>query len=97
VVPDTGKTLRADAGRPVNAPEPVRVEEDDSGLPAAVVAKRRRQMVAAVEDRWRLDDEWWRPDSIGVSRLYFSVRLASGHRLVLYKDLATGEWYRQGY
>ena len=94
MVPDTGKTLRADAGRPVNAPEPVKVEEDSSGFPAAVRAKRR-QAVAAVEDRWRLDDEWWRREP--VSRLYFSARLASGHRLVLYKDLASGEWYKQGY
>jgi hypothetical protein len=94
VVPDTGKTLRADAGRPVNAPEPVKVEEGPSGFPAAVRAKRR-QAVAAIEDRWRLDDEWWRREP--VSRLYFSVRLASGHRVVLYKDLASGEWYKQGY
>ena len=94
MVPDTGKTLRADAGRPVNAPEPVKVEEDQAGLPAAVRAKRR-QAVAAIEDRWRLDDEWWRREP--VSRLYFSVRLASGHRVVLYKDLASGEWYKQGY
>ena len=94
MVPDTGKTLRADAGRPVNAPEPVKVEEDAAGFPAAVRAKRR-QAVAAVEDRWRLDDEWWRREP--VSRLYFSVRLASGHRVVLYKDLVSGEWYKQGY
>jgi hypothetical protein len=95
VVTDTGKTLRAEASRPVNAPEPVKVEEDGSGFPAAVGEKRRRQAVAAVEDRWRLDDEWWRREP--VARLYYSVRLASGHRVVLYKDLTTGEWYRQGY
>jgi hypothetical protein len=94
VVPDTGKTLRADASKPVNAPEPVKVEEDAAGLPAALRAKRR-QAVAAVEDRWRLDDEWWRREP--VSRLYYSVRLASGHRAVLYKDLISGEWYRQDY
>jgi hypothetical protein len=95
VVPDTGKTLRAETGRPVNAPEPVRVEEDAAGFPVAVGAKRRRQAVAAVEDRWRLDDEWWRREP--VTRLYYSVRLASGHRLVLYKDLITGDWYEQVY
>jgi hypothetical protein len=72
----------------------VKVEEDAAGFPAAVRAKHR-QAVAAVEDRWRLDDEWWRREP--VSRLYFSVRLASGHRIVLYKDLVGGEWYKQGY
>ena len=94
MVSDTGKTLRADAGRPVNAPEPVKVEEDAAGLPVAIRMKRR-QAVAAIEDRWRLDDEWWRREP--VSRLYFNVRLASGHRIVLYKDLVGGEWYKQGY
>jgi hypothetical protein len=94
MVEDTGKTLRADTHRPVNTPEPVRVEEDASGLPVAVKAKRR-QAVAYVEDRWRIDDEWWRAEP--VARLYYNVRLASGQRLVLYKDIATGGWYQQDY
>ncbi|MFH1646569.1 MAG: hypothetical protein ABID71_02605 [Chloroflexota bacterium] len=94
MVEDTGKTLRADAYRPVNAPEPVRVEEDASGLPAAVRTPRR-QTVAAIEERWRLDDEWWRAGP--VARLYYTVRLASGERLLLYKDLVNGGWYRQSY
>jgi hypothetical protein len=94
VVADTGKTLRADAYKPVNAPEPLRVEEDADGLPIAVRTKRR-QAVNSIEDRWRLDDEWWRAEP--VSRLYYNVLLASGQRLVLYKDLITGEWYSQEY
>jgi len=94
VVADTGKTLRADAYRPVNAPEPLKVEESASGLPVAVRMKRR-QPVATIEDTWRLDDEWWREEP--VSRLYYNVLLASGRRLVLYKDLVTGDWYEQEY
>ncbi len=94
MVEDTGKALRADTYRPVNAPESVRVEEDASGLPLAVRTKRR-QVVAAVEDRWRIDDEWWRSEP--VVRLYYTVRLASGQRLVLYKDLNDSGWYRQSY
>jgi hypothetical protein len=97
MVEDTGKTLRADTHRPVNAPEPVKVEEDASGLPAAVGGKRRpfQGRVADIEDRWRLDDVWWRVET--VSRLYYNVLLASGQRLVLYKDLADGRWYQQDY
>jgi len=73
----------------------VKVEEASSGnLPLAVWAPRR-QVVVNVGDRWRIDDEWWRSEP--VSRLYYEVILASGHRLVLYKDLAAGEWYRQEY
>ena len=94
MVEDTGKTLRADTYRPVNVPEAVRVEEDDSGCPAAV-GEKRRQVVAAIEDRWRIDDEWWRSES--VTRLYYAVRLASGQRLVLYRDPNDSGWYRQSY
>ena len=94
MVEDTGKTLRAGTYRPVNTPEPVRVEEDASGLPTALKTKRR-QAIAAVEDRWRIDDEWWRAEA--VSRLYYAVRLASGQRLVLYQDISSSDWFRQGY
>lgn len=94
MVEDTGKTLRAGTYRPVNTPEPVRVEEDAAGLPVALKTKRR-QAIAAIEDRWRIDDEWWRAEA--VSRLYYAVRLASGQRPALYQDLNSSDWYRQGY
>jgi hypothetical protein len=94
VVENPGETLHAEAHRPVNAPEPVRVETGPADIPLAVRLPAR-QIVVAIEDKWRIDDEWWRAEP--VSRLYFMVRLASGQRLVLYKDLVTGGWYRQSY
>ena len=94
MVKDTGKTLRSDTYRPVNIPQAVEVEEDSSGLPLAIKTPRQ-QAVSAIEERWRIDDEWWRREP--VSRLYSSVRLVSGHRLVLYKDLIDSCWYRQSY
>ena len=95
MVKDTGKTLRTDTYRPVNVPEPVDVEEASSfSLPLAVRAPRR-QAVVDIEDRWRIDDEWWRQEPI--SRLYFEVTLDSGQRMVLYKDLIDDCWYRQNY
>ena len=94
MVKNSGKTLRTDTYRPVNAPDPVDVEEASSGLPFAVKTPRR-QAIKAIEDRWRIDDEWWRREP--VSRLYCAVRLASGQRLVLYKDLIDNRWYRQSY
>ena len=93
MVEDTGAALHPDASKPVNTPEPVRVEEDASGLPLAVRLKRR-QRITVIEDRWRIDDEWWRKEP--VSRLYYSVLLVTGEQLALYKDLVSGEWYRQG-
>ena len=92
MVKNSGKTLRADTYWSVNAPEVVEVEEDSFAFPYAVKIPRR-QVVAAINDRWRIDDEWWRREP--VSRLYYEVLLASGQRLVLYKDLTDDCWYRQ--
>ena len=92
MVEDTGKTVCAGSLKPVNQPEPEKVEEDAAGRPVSLRTKRR-QPVQAIDDRWRLDDEWWRSEP--VSRMYYAVRLASGQKLVLYKDLISGGWYRQ--
>ena len=94
MVKDSGKTLRADTYRPVNAPEPIEVEEGPSACPQAVKTPRR-QTVAAIDNVWRIDDEWWRREL--VSRLYYEVLLTTGQRLVLYKDIARDCWYRQSY
>lgn len=94
MVENTGASLHTDACKPVNTPGQVRVEEDTSGLPVAVRLSRRHR-IAAIEDRWRIDDEWWRREP--VSRIYYAVLLASGQRLVFYKDLINGCWYRQSH
>ena len=92
MVEDTRRAPGADTFKSVNLPEPVRVVEAN-GVPAAINGKER-QPVAAINDRWRIDDEWWRDEE--VSRLYFAVMLTSGQRMVLYKDLVKGGWYKQG-
>jgi hypothetical protein len=94
MVADTGKTLRPDSIKPVNLPEPLQVEESPAGLPGFVRLKRRQKIIA-VEDCWRIDDEWWRSEP--VSRLYYAVILASGQRIVLSKNLIDSSWYRQTY
>jgi hypothetical protein len=70
------------------------VEESTDGLPVAVRLKRRQKIIA-IEDCWRIDDEWWRSEP--VSRLYYAVILASGQRMVLSKNLIDKCWYRQSY
>lgn len=92
MVENTGKTVCAGTLKLVNQPEPERVEEDATGLPVALRTKRR-QPVKAIDEIWRIDDEWWRSEP--VSRLYYAIRLVSGQRLVIYKDLISGHWYRQ--
>ena len=92
MVEDTGKALYVNAYRTLNLPKSVEVKEATSGLPQAVKVAEL-QTVSDIEERWRIDDEWWRREP--VSRLYFSVRLDSGQRLVIYKDLINDCWYRQ--
>ena len=94
MVENPGTALHADAAKPVNTPESLRVEEDASGLPLAVRLKRRYR-ITAIKDKWRIDDEWWRKEP--VVRRYYNVLLGSGQRLVFYKDLITGNWYEQEY
>ena len=82
------------AVRPLNIPRPARVEAKD-GLPRAVVVGRRRLAVASVEDRWRVEDEWWRGQPI--VRTYIEVLLDDGRRLTLFHDEATERWFEQSY
>ena len=91
---DNLKMLRNASTRPLNLPEPVSVEEDSSGAPKAVKLKQRHSIIA-IEDYWRIDDEWWRSEP--VSRLYYAVILDSGRRMVLSKNLIDMRWYQQTY
>jgi len=70
------------------------VETNAQGEPQAVVLGRERLAVAAVQDRWRIDDEWWRKE---VSRVYFSLLLEDGRVVTVYYDLVTGSWQTQPY
>jgi hypothetical protein len=94
VVQNSGKTLRPGAYKSVNLPEAVEVKENGDGLPLEVLLPSR-QNIAAIEDRWRIDDEWWRAEP--VSRMYYAVLLRSGQKLVIYKDLLKNVWFKQVY
>jgi hypothetical protein len=47
--------------------------------------------VARVQDRWRIDDEWWRERPI--SRIYHRLLLDDGALLVVYHDEIAGAWF----
>jgi len=98
-----GSTRRPEAGdrkesgearrlRPLNTPSPVTVRTDGDGRPVGVAREDRILEVLQLREVWRIDDEWWRQP---VSRLYFDLVLEDGRRIVLYRDLAGGGWYRQ--
>jgi hypothetical protein len=95
VVAHPRAATRAHRLRPLNRPKPIHVEADESGEPRAVVLGRERLAVAAVQDRWRIDDEWWRERP--VSRLYFSLLLEDGRVVTVYRDIVTGRWASQVY
>ena len=94
MVAHSGKTLCSGAFKSVNLPEVVEVVEDGAGRPLEIRLPPK-QTVAEIEDRWRIDDEWWRAEP--VSRLYYSVLFRSGQKLVVFKDLLKNEWYKQVY
>ena len=94
MVKNPGETLRAGAYKPLNTPESIKVEENAEGLPLTV-REKQRQRIETIDNYWRLDDEWWRPEP--VSRLYYAVRLASRQKIIIYKDLTSESWYRQSY
>ncbi len=82
------------AVRPLNTPRPASVEAED-GLPYAVVARGQRLGVASVEDRWRVEDEWWRGQP--VARTYVELVLEDGQRLTLFRDDVGEGWFEQSY
>ena len=86
--------LRTDRLRAVNEPQPVTVEVDASGVPAAVgrLGGSAVGRIECINESWRIDDEWWRQI---ISRLYYEVMLEGGKRVVLFNDLVTGSWYMQ--
>jgi hypothetical protein len=68
---------------------------DDRGVPRAVRFEGAMRAVAAVQDRWRIDDEWWRETA--VSRMYYQLRLEGGRVITVYRDLIGGGWCEQRY
>jgi hypothetical protein len=51
--------------------------------------------VQSVDDRWKVNDEWWRGPDQEIERMYYSLLLENGHRVVVYRDMKANSWYRQ--
>jgi len=80
--------------QPLNRPRQINVDAEENA-PIAVHLSGRRIAVEAVVEIWRIDDEWWRDRPI--SRLYWRVALEDGRVVDVYRDLASGKWWRQAY
>ncbi len=95
MVADPGAPVRAHRLRPLARPQRLRVETDGRGYPCAAQFEGAMRAVTAVQDRWRIDDEWWREQP--VSRLYYELRLEGDRVVTVYRDLAGGGWWLQRY
>jgi hypothetical protein len=81
--------------RPLNAPTPLRVQLDEQGRIIAIWRQGRLtpRTIAAIQDRWRIDDEWWREHR--VARMYYEVVLDDGSLLTMFQDLVADAWFEQ--
>ena len=91
MVPPSRTPLRADRLRSLNAARAVRVEADAAGTPLSVDDGVPRA-VELIRESWRVDDEWWRAP---IARHYFDLVLEGGKRVLLFRDLLTGDWSLQ--
>lgn len=95
MVPRPRASLGAHTLRALNLPAPLAVGTDADGLPLSVQRGEwpTPRAVARVQDRWRIDDEWWREHPI--SRLYYVVLLDGDMLLTVYHDLVADVWFEQ--
>jgi hypothetical protein len=95
VVKDPGTALRTHRLRPLAGPRPLHVETGDGGHPCAAEIEGVLRDVASVQDRWRIDDEWWRETP--VARMYYQLQLEGDRVVTVYQDLSGGTWWMQRY
>lgn len=103
--------------RALGLPLPIRVRTDEAGLPVELLVPRRgaaplvqqstaarRYAVEAIEEVWRVAEEWWRERPVG--RTYVRLLVDGGRPLTVYRDEAgllspdgDGQpaWYLQRY
>jgi hypothetical protein len=74
---------------------PAQIEVEVAGETLAAVHLGRRIAVEETLETWRIDDEWWRSQPL--SREYRRVLLEDGRTVDVFRDLATGRWFRQAY
>ena len=81
-------------GTPANIPKEIAVIVNGSGEPIWIVSGEGYRGVGRVQNRWRIDDEWWRNE---ISRMYYELLLADGSLITVFQDLLSGKWHQQYY
>jgi protein ImuB len=95
VVKNPGTQVRAHRLRPLAGPRLLRVEVGERGQPRIIAYEGAPRVVIAIQDRWRIDDEWWRETPL--SRTYYRLQLEGDRVVTVYQDLIGGEWWLQRY
>lgn len=97
------KTERKQTLTPLKGTMPVAIpvkarnlgESDDTYMePLWVRIEGQWLRVAEVQDRFRIDEGWWRESVI---RMYFDLLLSDGQKLTVFNDLGTSRWFKQRY
>ena len=78
--------------KPANA---IDVETDTEGAPLRLRRGSVWLDVSLIRRPWRIDQHWWR--DVAVSRLYYRVASDDSPPLTIYRDLISGDWFRQEY
>ena len=77
---------------PLNTPSAIQVRSGAHDTPEQVLLDRRACRITEIQERWRIDDEWWRTP---IRRVYHRVVLEDGRILTMYRDLDTERWFVQ--
>lgn len=62
------------------------------GEPLAVTLRGTRRRVLGIQDRWRIDDEWWRQP---IARMYFVLAIEGDQLVTIFHDLIADSWFLQ--
>ncbi|MEZ6197541.1 MAG: hypothetical protein R3F20_17740 [Planctomycetota bacterium] len=82
--------------RPLFLEEPrlLRVQPDEDGGPLALRSGRRRGPLRVLTGPERIESGWW--SGRDVRRRYYEVETTGADRWWIFRDEATGAWYRHG-
>jgi hypothetical protein len=64
----------------------------ERGVPIEIVEGNRHYPVQRVQDRWQINDEWWRSE---IERHYFELVMGDGRIRTVYHDRIQNLWFEQ--
>ena len=75
-------------------PVPVETAEDDIQGSFWMRLFGRWQRARSLDNLWEISEEWW--DDRPVVKMYFRVTTEDQSQLIIFRDLLSGAWYREG-